>query len=224
MSVVALVPVTGRTGQFGEPFLVDSGAPRDAGIFLLEPVLLQPALGNLLASGRVDLVVLVVPSTQVDIAEKAIAEFGEKPIRVIGVEEIAFASTNSIIAHTLPDIAAHVSDISTVLVHALRHAYSPPDLVRQIVDEVEAGAPAVIPVLPCTDTVKELDESGVIIDTPDRATLRVTQSPAGFAARLWRTGPGGWDQLPPGTRTIPGHPAARAIRTAFDLVFAKDSR
>jgi 2-C-methyl-D-erythritol 4-phosphate cytidylyltransferase len=96
-------------------------------------------------------------------------------------------------------------------------------LISRVVDEVRAGAPAVVPVLPCTDTVKELDESGVIIATPDRSTLRVAQSPIGFAANLWRDQQqDGWRDLPPGARTIPGHPAARAIRTAFDLAFAKD--
>ncbi|HEY4456296.1 MAG TPA: hypothetical protein VGN81_18430, partial [Pseudonocardiaceae bacterium] len=59
--------------------------------------------------------------------------------------------------------------------------------------------------------------------TPDRSTLRVTQSPVGFAATLWREEQQStWRDLPPGARTIPGHPAARAIRTAFDLAFAKD--
>jgi 2-C-methyl-D-erythritol 4-phosphate cytidylyltransferase len=116
--------------------------------------------------------------------------------------------------------------VSVVLVHALRHAFAPPDLIRRVVEEIQAGTPAVVPVLPCTDTVKELDEFDVIIDTPDRTVLRVTQAPIGFAADLWRTAnptQRAWRGLPPGTRTIPGHPAARAIRTSFDLAFAKDS-
>ena len=79
-----------------------------------------------------------------------------------------------------------ISEISAVLVHDPRHAFAPPELIASVVDGVLAGAPAVVPVLPCTDTVKELDESGVIIATPDRSVLRVTQSPIGFAAALWR--------------------------------------
>ncbi|HJP79791.1 MAG TPA: 2-C-methyl-D-erythritol 4-phosphate cytidylyltransferase [Pseudonocardiaceae bacterium] len=203
MTVVALVP-TGRTGQFGDISL------------------LEPALRNLLASDCIDLVALVTASSDVDEIKNALTG---PPIQVIGIEQTAFESTNSMIAAALPAISISGSSaISAVLVHPPRHAYAPPELVRRVVDEVRAGAVAVVPVLPCTDTVKELDSSGVIIDTPDRTTLRVTQSPIGFAASLWSgEEPGTWRRLPPGARTIAGHPAARAIRTAFDLVFAKDS-
>ncbi|HEX4221085.1 MAG TPA: 2-C-methyl-D-erythritol 4-phosphate cytidylyltransferase [Pseudonocardiaceae bacterium] len=208
MTVVALVPVTGRTGQFGD--ILDS--------------LLESVLNNLLAADCVDLACVVVPPSEVDTVEKTITSFVEKPIHVIGVEKSAFESMNSIVASALPAIRSLVStaEVSTVLVHGPRHAYAPPELIRQVVAEIQAGAPSVVPVLPCTDTVKELDATGVIIDTPNRATLRVTQSPIGFAARLWPVEQP-WAELPPGTRTIPGHPAARAIRTSFDLAFARDS-
>jgi 2-C-methyl-D-erythritol 4-phosphate cytidylyltransferase len=202
MTVVALVPVTGRTGQFGDI----------ASFSLLEPV-----LRNLDASGCIDLVFLVTASSDVDM-------HGDAPILVVGIEQSAFATTNSLISNVLPTISVSRSELSAVLVHDPRHAFAPPELVGRVVAEVRAGAPAVVPVLPCTDTVKELDESGVIIATPDRSTLRVVQSPVGFAATLWREQhPMSWRDLPPGARTIPGHPAARAIRTAFDLAFAKDS-
>ena len=214
MSVVALVPAIGRTGQFGDISIPEIEQPAFA-----EFPLLAPVLRNLLAAGCIDLVALVVPSCQVD-------EFVDAPVAVIGIEEHAFESTYSIVANALPAIpdSAISADVSVVLVHEQRHAFAPPELVRRVVAEIEAGAPAAVPVLPCTDTVKELDEAGVIIDTPDRARLRVTQSPVGFAAHLWRTRPEEtpWRRLPPGTRTVPGHPAARAIRTSFDLAFAKD--
>lgn len=209
MIVVALVPSTGRTGQFGDISL------------------LEPALRNLRASGCIDLVVVVTVSSEVDEIRKALTG---PPIQVIGIERSAFESTNSMIASALralsqsePSVSVQTA-ISAVLVHTPRHAYAPPELVRRVVEDVHAGAVAIVPVLPCTDTVKALDESGVIIDTPDRTTLRVTQSPIGFAPNLWAgEQQGTWRRLPSGTRTIAGHPAARAIRTAFDLVFAKDS-
>ena len=207
MNVVALVPVSERTGQFGD----------------ISPVpLLDPVLDNLLTSGCIDLVGLVVASSEVDTITAAI-DISGKPIQVISVEESAFESTYSIVANALRVISADFADLSAVLVHTPRHAFAPPELVRRVVEQVRAGAPSVVPVLPCTDTVKELDESDVIMDTPDRATLRVTQSPMGFAPGLWDSGQDVWRRLPAGTRTIPGHPAARAIRTSFDLAFARDS-
>src|SRR5439155_1276044 len=40
---------------------------------------------------------------------------------------------------------------------------------------------AVIPVLAVADTVKRVDAAGVVVDTPDRAGLRIVQTPQGFA-------------------------------------------
>ena len=217
MSVVALVPVTGRTGQFG-----DILTPEIKQSAFAEFPLLTPVMRNLFAAGCIDLVALVVPSSQVDEFTKV----ADVSVMVIGIDERAFESTYSIVANALPAIpdSGISADVSVVLVHEQRHAFAPPELIRRVVEEIDAGAPAAVPVLPCTDSVKELDEAGVIIDTPDRATLRVTQSPVGFAGHLWRTEPEPtpWHPLPPGARTVPGHPAARAIRTAFDLAFAKD--
>ncbi len=39
---------------------------------------------------------------------------------------------------------------------------------------------AAIPALPVTDTIKRIDVHGVIVDTPDRATLRAVQTPQIF--------------------------------------------
>lgn len=215
MSVVALVPVTGRTGQFGDILTPGTEQP----VFAEFP-LLTPVLRNVFEADCIDLVAIVAPSSQVPSSQ--VDGFADAPVAVIGIDERAFRSTYSIVANALPAIPDS-ADVSVVLVHDQRHAFAPPKLIRAVVEEIRAGAPAVVPVLPCTDTVKELDEAGVIIDTPDRTTLRVTQSPIGFAARHWREPvTQSWHQLPPGTRTIPGHPAARAIRTSFDLAFAKD--
>jgi 2-C-methyl-D-erythritol 4-phosphate cytidylyltransferase len=263
MSVVALVPVTGRAGRFGPYSAPDIGvANADAGLSATSEIpLLAPTLNNLFAADCIDLVAVVVPQSQVDRLTGILSgltdrgELGDHiakgTVRVVGVDEDTFDSTPANVRNSvIPRALDVLPTASVVLIHQLRHAYAPPELVRQVVDAVLAGAPAVVPVLPCTDTVKQLDDAGVIIDTPDRTALRVVQAPLGVNLRpaLVRSSaqtrpdgtpphetppdemlppealpsgalrPGG---LPAGTRTVPGHPAARAIRTSFDLAFAK---
>jgi 2-C-methyl-D-erythritol 4-phosphate cytidylyltransferase len=109
-------------------------------------------------------------------------------------------------------------DTRFALVHEVSRAATPPEVIRAVVAELERGAKAVIPVLPLTDTVKQVDESGRILGTRDRAGLRVMQSPLGVAVELLRAAEG---PLPASLgvplATVPGHPQGLRIRTAFDV-------
>jgi len=79
--------------------------------------------------------------------------------------------------------------------------------VRRVIDTVlERGVP-VVPVLPCSDTVKRLDVAGFVVDTPDRAGLRVVQSPIGYPADALRSGRSHPDTVPVGAHVVPGDPA-----------------
>ena len=51
-------------------------------------------------------------------------------------------------------------------------AFTPAQTIRSVVDAVLAGAPAVIPVLPVADTVKTVDDAGMITGTQPREMLR----------------------------------------------------
>lgn len=85
------------------------------------------------------------------------------------------------------DVAAQPG-VRVVLVHDPRRSAVPSDVVARVVESVVVSGRPVVPVLPCSDTVKQLDESGVVIDTPDRSDLRVIQSPIGYPARLLAAG------------------------------------
>ena len=67
-----------------------------------------------------------------------------------------------------------------VLVHDAARAFAPPELVERVASAVRDGHDAVIPVLPVVDTIKQIDESGYVAATPERATLRAVQTPQGF--------------------------------------------
>jgi 2-C-methyl-D-erythritol 4-phosphate cytidylyltransferase len=71
-----------------------------------------------------------------------------------------------------------------VLVHDAARALAPPELLERVAAAVREGHDAVIPVLPVIDTIKQVDESGHVAGTPDRASLRAVQTPQGFRREI----------------------------------------
>jgi 2-C-methyl-D-erythritol 4-phosphate cytidylyltransferase/2-C-methyl-D-erythritol 2,4-cyclodiphosphate synthase len=67
-----------------------------------------------------------------------------------------------------------------VLVHDAARAIASTELAKNVVAELVAGEQAVIPALDVVDTIKEVDASGYVRNTPDRSTLRAVQTPQGF--------------------------------------------
>lgn len=121
-----------------------------------------------------------------------------------------------------------------MLVHDAARAFTPASVISAVVAAVSAGAPAVVPVLPVTDTVKRVDSAGVVVATPDRADLRIVQTPQGFLVdvlcRAYDAYPddattddaGLVERLGVPVATIPGHPHAMKITTPFDLAVAEE--
>jgi 2-C-methyl-D-erythritol 4-phosphate cytidylyltransferase len=121
----------------------------------------------------------------------------------------------ALLAHFNPEV---------VLVHEAVRAFAPPALIDRVVEAVAAGAPAIRPVLPCSDTVKQLDDDGLVVGTPDRAGLWVGQTPLGFAAETFATAcaAGRLAELLAGPALpVPGDPDARPITGPFDLAVAE---
>lgn len=77
-------------------------------------------------------------------------------------------------------LAALSGEVGVVLVHDAARCLAPGSLFDRVVAAVQAGAPAVVPGLPVVDTIKEVDESGHVVGTPDRTRLRAVQTPQGF--------------------------------------------
>jgi len=77
-------------------------------------------------------------------------------------------------------LAVLADDVEAVLVHDAARAFVPPEAVRRVVSALEAGADAVVPVLPVTDTIRQQDEPGRLGATVDRARLLAVQTPQGF--------------------------------------------
>lgn len=125
-----------------------------------------------------------------------------------------------------------------VLIHDAARALTPPGMIARVAMEVVGGAPAVIPVLPVADTIKRVDDAGMVVGTPDRASLRAVQTPQGFDFDTLRAANEAyfaqatpdfvatddaslmeWFGVP--VTTVQGDPMAFKITTPIDLVLAK---
>lgn len=135
--------------------------------------------------------------------------------------------------------AADPRKVEVVLVHDAARPLAPVDMIRSVIDAVRAGAHAVIPGLPVTDTIKRVDD-GLVAETVDRSRLVAVQTPQGFDfATLYRAHRAGHD-LADDERTavsddaglverfldvpvsvVPGAAQAMKITTAADLAFAE---
>jgi 2-C-methyl-D-erythritol 4-phosphate cytidylyltransferase / 2-C-methyl-D-erythritol 2,4-cyclodiphosphate synthase len=76
-------------------------------------------------------------------------------------------------------LAALPRECRHVLVHDAARPFVSPELIHRVVDALAAGHKAVIPVMPVTDTIKEVAE-GDVVKTLARERLAAVQTPQGF--------------------------------------------
>ena len=77
----------------------------------------------------------------------------------------------------LEALASHAPDI--VLIHDAARAFVTDKVISRAIDSALITG-AAIPVVPVSDTIKVVDGSGAITATPDRAGLRIAQTPQAF--------------------------------------------
>jgi 2-C-methyl-D-erythritol 4-phosphate cytidylyltransferase len=177
--------------------------------------LLTHAVRGLLDSGYVDLVVVATPAGRVGMSKEALATLLESRLRVVAGESVKQALE-----------AIQPSRAGIFLVHDASRAFTPPRVVRSVVDAVRTGAQVAVPVLPMADTVKLVDTASVIIRTQNRELLRTAQTPLGFTSDALRSAVASGEQdllasadVP--VHTVEGHPNAMRLATPFDLTLAE---
>jgi 2-C-methyl-D-erythritol 4-phosphate cytidylyltransferase len=165
---VAIVPAAGSGERLA------AGVPK-AFYQLDGRTLVERAIDGLLTSGVVDHVVVAVPPDRTDRAKL-----------ILGGDATVVAGGDNRVDSVSKALAALTDGEQPefVLVHDAARALTPPDLVVRVVESLRAGHPAVIPVLPLSDTVKVVDANGAVLGTPERAGLRAVQTPQGFATGL----------------------------------------
>jgi 2-C-methyl-D-erythritol 4-phosphate cytidylyltransferase len=162
--VAVLVPAAGAGVRLGP------GGPKALRLLDGEPLLVH-AIRRVAAASSVRLIVVAAPAAEVEAVRALLAPVA--PVTVVAggaerQESVALA------------LAAVPDDVEIVLVHDAARALTPPRLVESVAAAVREGRPAVIPVLPVVDTIKEVGPGDAVLGTVDRSVLRIVQTPQGF--------------------------------------------
>jgi 2-C-methyl-D-erythritol 4-phosphate cytidylyltransferase len=216
---VVLVPAAGRGERLGP------GAPKALRALRGDPLLLH-AVRRIAAAESVAAIVVAAPPGAEDAVRAMLAPVSTSLVVVAGG-----VSREESVGRAL---AAAPAGLEVVLVHDAARCLCPPELADEVAAAVRAGHDAVVPVLPVTDTVKQVDGGGAVVATPDRATLRAVQTPQGFRrevlARAYAAvAPGdAWtddaslvERYGTLVHTIPGREEAMKVTRPFDLLVAE---
>lgn len=227
MRVVALIAAAGQGTRLG------AAVPK-AFVRLRGRTLVERSVAAMLTSAVVDEVVVLVSTDMESYAREVLSRAGlldaAVPVRLAhGGGERADSVWAGL--RTITD------DEAVVLIHDAARALTPPGMIARVARRVLEGAPAVIPVIPVADTIKQV-VGDVVEGTPDRSTLRAVQTPQGFLLSGLRAAneayfgaedPGfvatddaslmEWHGVP--VVTVQGDPMAFKVTTPIDMTLAR---
>ncbi|GAA0738112.1 2-C-methyl-D-erythritol 4-phosphate cytidylyltransferase [Dactylosporangium roseum] len=214
--VAVLVPAAGLGIRLGP------GGPKALRLLRGEPLLVH-AVRRVAIAPCVGRIVVAAPADAVDFVASLLAPIADVTVVAGGATRQASVSAA---------LAAVPAEFDIVLVHDAARALTPPELVEAVASAVRGGHGAVIPVLPVVDTIKQVDNSGIVLTTVDRSALRAVQTPQGFrrdvlvkaheAAVDDHTDDAGMaEKLGVEVHTVPGSEAALKITRPFDLAVAE---
>ncbi len=227
MRVVALIAAAGQGTRLG------AAVPK-AFVRLRGRTLVERSVAAMLTSAVVDEVVVLVSPDMESYAREVLSRAGlldaAVPVRLAhGGGERADSVWAGL--RTITD------DEAVVLIHDAARALTPPGMIARVARRVLEGAPAVIPVIPVADTIKQV-AGDVVEGTPDRSTLRAVQTPQGFLlsglraaneAYFGAESPGfvatddasllEWHGVP--VVTVQGDPMAFKVTTPIDMTLAR---
>jgi len=146
------------------------GTPKALRLLGGEPLLVH-AVRSAVASGVVDLVAVAVPPSESDDVRDLLKPHAPELVVVAGG-----ATRKASVAAALAEVPAPVD---VVLVHDAARCLTPPALFAAVTSAVRRGADAAVPVLPVTDTVKQVHGNKVLA-TLDRSELYTVQTPQAF--------------------------------------------
>ena len=143
--VAVLVPAAGAGVRLGP------GGPKALRLLDGEPLLVH-AVRRVAAAASVRMIVVAAPPDEVDSVRSLLA-----PVATVTVVAGGAERQQSVAAA----LAAVPEEIGIVLVHDAARALTPASLVESVAAAVRGGLPAVIPVLPVIDTIKEVGPTEV---------------------------------------------------------------
>jgi 2-C-methyl-D-erythritol 4-phosphate cytidylyltransferase/2-C-methyl-D-erythritol 2,4-cyclodiphosphate synthase len=132
---------------------------------------IRASLALFAAHPRIDLVQPVIHRNDLDLFRAATSGLDLLPPAIGG------ATRQASVRAGIEALARHGPDI--VLVHDAARPFASAALTSRMIDAV-AGRVAAVPGIAVADTVKRIDDSGRVIETLDRSTLRAVQTPQAF--------------------------------------------
>ena len=230
MRVIALIAAAGRGTRLG------AAVPK-AFVRLRERTLVERSVTAMINSAVVDEIVVLVSPDMESYAREVLDHAGLLDVAVVGVP-VRLAHGGGERADSVWAGLRTISDEeAVVLIHDAARALTPPGMIARVAHRVLQGAPAVIPVVPVADTIKQVDGE-TVTGTPDRAALRAVQTPQGFllsglreanAAYFAAADPGfvatddaslmEWHGVP--VVTVQGDPMAFKVTTPIDMTLAR---
>jgi len=104
--------------------------------------------------------------------------------QVSGVGQVEGGSTRS---ESVRRGLAQVPETATIIcVHDAARPFASPTVFQRVISAVVDGADAAVPGVAVVDTMKQVNESNVVVATPRRETLRAVQTPQAFRAESLR--------------------------------------
>ncbi len=161
--VGVVVPAAGLGTRLGP------GAPKALRHLAGEPLLVH-AVRRLRECPSVGPVVIAAPPAELAVVRALLTAYDVLVVAGGGQRQDSVAA----------GLAALPAAVEFVLVHDAARALVPVAVVEAVVRALRAGADAVIPVLPVSDTVKQVDALDRVVATLDRGDLRLVQTPQGF--------------------------------------------
>ncbi|MEY3805190.1 MAG: 2-C-methyl-D-erythritol 4-phosphate cytidylyltransferase [Actinomycetota bacterium] len=83
-------------------------------------------------------------------------------------------------------LAAVPDEATVICVHDAARPFASPAIFQRVISAVVDGADAAVPGIAVVDTIKQINESNVVVSTPRRETLRAVQTPQAFRAESLR--------------------------------------
>jgi 2-C-methyl-D-erythritol 4-phosphate cytidylyltransferase len=216
VTTACVMPAAGRGDRLGP------GTPKALRLLGGEPLLVH-AVRSAVASGVVDLVVVAAPPSEADDVRDLLKAHAPELVVVAGG-----ATRKASVAAAL---AAVPAPVDLVLVHDAARCLAPPVLFAAVTSAVRGGADAAVPVLPVTDTVKQVHGDEVLA-TLDRSELYAVQTPQAFRRAVLdhahatvdedaTDDAGLTERAGASVRVVAGHDEAFKITRPLDLLLAE---